>query len=112
MVELWRPWRRSVAPVLARAPSERDNTGMAVADDSPAGSEDAELIRRGEVIELSNEFAHVRICKIWTRNGERLEIEAPKLGYRIWLDPLELESISWQTPATFSRLLRTPFGPE
>jgi hypothetical protein len=85
---------------------------MAGAADKPSGAEADEVVRRGEVIELTNEFAHVRVCKIWTRNGERLEIEAPKLGYRIRLDPLELESISWQTPETFSRLLQTPFGPE
>jgi hypothetical protein len=85
---------------------------MAVPEDTQGGSSDADLIRRGEPLEITNEFAQVRVCKIWTRNGERLEIEAPKLGYRIWLDPLELESISWQTPETFSRLLQTPFGPD
>jgi hypothetical protein len=86
---------------------------MATAGDSASSAgDDADVLRRGEVIEITNEFAHVRVCKIWTRNGERLEIEAPKLGYRIRLDPLELESISWQTPETFSRLLQTPFGPE
>jgi hypothetical protein len=85
---------------------------VSTADDGVPRAYEADVIRRGEVIEITNEFAHVRVCKIWTRNGERLEIEAPKLGYRIRLDPLELESISWQTPETFSRLLQTPFGPE
>jgi hypothetical protein len=85
---------------------------VSTADDGVPRADEADVIRRGEVIEITNEFAHVRVCKIWTRNGERLEIEAPKLGYRIRLDPLELESISWQTPETFSRLLQTPFGPE
>ena len=85
---------------------------MAVPEDTQGGSGDPDLIRRGEPLEITNEFAQVRVCKIWTRNGERLEIEAPKLGYRIWLDPLELECISWQTPETFSRLLQTPFGPD
>jgi hypothetical protein len=85
---------------------------MAVPHDGARESGNSEVIRRGESIEITNEFAQVRVCKIWTRNGERLEIEAPKLGYRIWLDPLELESISWQTPETFSRLLQTPFGPD
>ena len=70
-----------------------------------------EPIRRGETIEIGNEFAFVRLRKIWTRNGERLELEAPKLGYRIRLDPLELESITWQTTETFSKFLETPFGP-
>jgi hypothetical protein len=73
--------------------------------------EDDEPIRRGETIEIGNEFAFVRLRKIWTRNGERLELEAPKRGYRIRLDPHELESITWQTTETFSKFLETPFGP-
>ncbi len=62
--------------------------------------------------ELANEFAVVRIRKRRTRNGERLEIEAPRLGRRISLCPLELESLTWQTPETFSAFLATPYGPE
>lgn len=49
--------------------------------------------------------------KVWTRNGERLEIVAPRLGKHIRLDPLELESLTWQTTETFSKFLETPFGP-
>lgn len=48
---------------------------------------------------------------MWTRNGERLEIVAPRLGKHIRLDPLELESLTWQTTETFSKFLETPFGP-
>jgi hypothetical protein len=66
----------------------------------------------GMEFELANEFAVVRVRRRRTRNGERLEIEAPRLGRRIALCPLELESLTWQTPETFSRFLRTPFGPE
>lgn len=62
--------------------------------------------------ELANEFAAVRVRRRRTRNGERLEIEAPRLGRRITLCPVELESLTWQTPETFSRFLATPFGPE
>lgn len=62
--------------------------------------------------ELANEFAVVRVRRRRTRNGERLEIEAPRLGRRIALCPLELESLTWQGPETFSRFLSTPFGPE
>ncbi len=62
--------------------------------------------------ELANEFAVVRVRRRRTRNGERLEIEAPRLGRRITLCPVELESLTWQTPETFSRFLATPFGPE
>ncbi|RMG55092.1 MAG: dihydrodiol dehydrogenase [Acidobacteria bacterium] len=64
-----------------------------------------------DVIEIGNEFTSVRIRKIRTRNGARLEIYSPRLGYRIHLDPLELESLTWQTTETFSRFLETPFGP-
>ena len=74
-------------------------------------SHDDEPIKAGELIEIGNEFAFVRVRKIWTRNGERLEIEAPKLHFRIRLDALELESLTWQTADTFSRFLETPFGP-
>ena len=35
---------------------------------------DDEPIRRSEPLEIGNEFAFVRVCKVWTRNGERLEI--------------------------------------
>lgn len=63
------------------------------------------------VIEVTNEFAAISIRKVCTRNGERLEITAPRLGYRILLDALALESLTWQTMETFSRFLETPFGP-
>ncbi len=68
---------------------------------------------RGDEVEfeLANEFAVVRVRRKRTRNGERLEIEAPRLGRRVALCPLELESLTWQTPETFSRFLATPFGP-
>lgn len=62
-------------------------------------------------IELANEFATVYLRKVNTRNGARLEIYSPKLGYRIEIDPIEVESLTWQTPETFSRLLENPFGP-
>jgi hypothetical protein len=61
---------------------------------------------------ISNEFTSVRVRKERTRNGERLEIVSSKLGSAIRLDSLELESLTWQTPAAFSRLLETPYGPE
>lgn len=63
-------------------------------------------------IEIFNEFALARVRKVNTRNGVRLEIYAPKQERKILLDPLELESLTWQTPETFSKFLETPFGPE
>jgi hypothetical protein len=71
-----------------------------------------EPTRATEPIEIGNEFAFVRVRKVWTRNGERLEVTAPKLGYAIRLDSMELESLTWQTTETFSKFLETPFGPE
>ncbi len=63
-------------------------------------------------IEIANEFALARVRKVHTRNGERLEISAPKQDSKILLDPLELESLTWQTPEVFAGFLTTPFGPE
>lgn len=62
-------------------------------------------------LQLANEFAVVEVQKVYTPNGERLEIRAPRLGYVVRLDPLQLESLTWQTPESLSRLLDEPFGP-
>ncbi len=67
---------------------------------------------RDPVIEISNEFTTVCVKKVDTRNGVRLEISSPRLGYRIQLDALALESLTWQTMETFTRFLETPFGPQ
>lgn len=63
-------------------------------------------------LHLANEFAEVRVRKVQTHNGVRLEIVAPKLDCAIRLCPLELEALSWQSPETLSELLKTPLGPE
>lgn len=63
-------------------------------------------------ITIANEFTTIRVRKVYTRNGERLEVHSPKLGFTIHLDPLELECLTWQPPQTFSELLRSPYGPE
>ncbi|MEA2323714.1 MAG: hypothetical protein QOD81_3564 [Solirubrobacteraceae bacterium] len=68
--------------------------------------------QNGEWMHLANEFAEVRVRMVQTRNGVRLEIAAPKLERSVLLDPVELESLTWQTPETFSSFLVTPFGPE
>ncbi|ASR35691.1 hypothetical protein BAY61_12535 [Prauserella marina] len=67
--------------------------------------------RSGEEIVLGNEFAEIRVCRVETRNGSRLLIEAPKSGQWVALCPLELESLTWQNAATFSAMIGTPFGP-
>lgn len=65
-----------------------------------------------DYIEIANEFSLARVRKVHTGNGVRLEISAPKQERKILLDPLELESLTWQTKETFSGFLATPFGPE
>lgn len=61
---------------------------------------------------VTNEFAEAHVRKLETGDGERLEIEAPKLGYRIRLAPLEVEGVTWQETETFTTFLETPFGPD
>lgn len=65
-----------------------------------------------EPFELANEFAMVRVRRVDTPNGVRLEISSPHLGRMVRLCPLELESLTWQPPETFSGFLATPYGPE
>jgi hypothetical protein len=62
--------------------------------------------------EIANEFAAVVVRRVETRNGVRLRIESPRLQRSIDLDPLELETLTWQSHDLFSRLLADPFGPE
>lgn len=64
-----------------------------------------------EWIQIGNEFAVAKVRKVFTRNGERLEIVSPRMGYVVRLDALALESLSWQTIDTFSKFLEMPFGP-
>ena len=66
---------------------------------------------RGDAITIGNEFAEVRVVRVDTRNGSRLLIESPKSGQWVALDPLELESLTWQSTATFSAMIGNPFGP-
>jgi len=47
---------------------------------------------------------------VWTRQGERLELRAPKQGYRILLDPMQLEIIAAQQPERFTQLFATKLG--
>ncbi|MGG1599355.1 hypothetical protein [Paenibacillus naphthalenovorans] len=59
---------------------------------------------------VGNEFTQVIVKKVYTRNGERLEITSPKLNHSIQLDPLALESLTWQEPEVFTEFLSKPFG--
>lgn len=61
---------------------------------------------------ISNEFATVDISIVETGKGKRVKLHSPKLGHTILLDPLEVESLTWQDHSIFSEMLKTPFGPE
>lgn len=63
----------------------------------------------GPVIVVANEFADVRVRRVQTRNGVRLEIFSPRRGTRVHLDAVELDLLSFQEPEMFSEMLeRTP----
>lgn len=68
---------------------------------------------RDQPIYIVNEFASVRVRKVHTRNGERLEIAALTNGHEraIMLDALVLESLTWRSVLDLGQALRTPFGP-
>ncbi|MDY7102773.1 MAG: dihydrodiol dehydrogenase [Actinomycetota bacterium] len=72
----------------------------------------AEHVDEGEPMRVSNEFTSIEVRKVATRNGELLELRSRTLGFVVRLDPLELESLTWQPASVFSRLLETPYGPE
>lgn len=63
-------------------------------------------------VTLANEFTAVRLRIVDNVQGARLEIHSTKLGYSIRLDPLALESLTWQAPELFSEFLKTPLGPQ
>ena len=73
--------------------------------------EEVQVETDNEYTELANEFAYTLVRKVRVRGGAHLEIVAPKLGYQILLDPLLLESLTWQTPDTLSKLIEEPYGP-
>ena len=66
-----------------------------------------------EPVELANEFAAVTVSVVETaqRRAPAHRVGAA-LGRSIDLDPLELETLTWQTHDLFTGLLADPFGPE
>ncbi len=64
-----------------------------------------------EYTEFGNEFAFTLVRKVGVGKEARLEIISPKLGYQTYLDAPLLESLTWQTPQTFSKFLKEPYGP-
>jgi hypothetical protein len=72
---------------------------------------EAQVETENEYTEFTNEFAYTLVRKVRIRDGARLEILSPKLDYQTYLDAPLLESLTWQTTATFSRFLEEPYGP-
>lgn len=64
-----------------------------------------------EYTEFTNEFAYTLVRKVRVGDDARLEILSTKLDYQTYLDASLLESLTWQTTATFSRFLEEPYGP-
>jgi hypothetical protein len=62
-------------------------------------------------LDVGNEFASVRVRRVLTRNGARLQVHSSKLQTDVFLDSVVLESLTWQTPESLSLLLRTPLEP-
>lgn len=62
-------------------------------------------------IVVANEFADVVVRRVATRNGMRLEIWSPRRGTRVHLDAVELDSLTWQPPETFSELIERAPAP-
>lgn len=61
-------------------------------------------------LQIVNEFAEVMVRKVYTAQGERLELSSPKLHQSIRLDSTALESLTWQDPEFFDELLEDPYG--
>lgn len=62
-------------------------------------------------VEIGNEFATVAVRRVLTRNGARLQINSSRLEADVFLDSVLLESLTWQTPESFSLFLETPLEP-
>ncbi|WP_214366078.1 hypothetical protein [Pseudonocardia sp. H11422] len=62
------------------------------------------IVRAGEPFGIANEFTGVQVRKVWTKQGERLELTVPRSGYRILLDAMQLEIVAAQDPERFTEL--------
>ena len=62
------------------------------------------IVRYGEPFGIGNEFTGVQVRKVWTKQGERLEVLVPRSGRRILLDAMQLEILTAQDPERFTEL--------
>lgn len=74
------------------------------------GSAHEGIQRTGEWFGIGNEFTGVQVRKVWTRNGERLEVLVPTKNRSILLDAMQLEIIAAQEPEQFSWLFERQLG--
>jgi hypothetical protein len=61
---------------------------------------------------LNNEFALVELETDYSANGVRLKITSTRTGRVAYLDPLQLEVLTWLPVEEYIHYLETPFGPE
>ncbi|TSD40539.1 hypothetical protein FFI94_031300 [Rhodococcus sp. KBS0724] len=59
---------------------------------------------------MGNEFAGVHFRKVFSRNGERLELYVPRTGSRILIDAMALEVLADQKPEFFTQLIAERLG--
>lgn len=62
------------------------------------------VVKTGEWLGIGNEFTGVQVRKVWTRNGERLQLWVPARNYTILLDAMQLEIVAAQDAGEFSTL--------
>ncbi|WP_181444327.1 dihydrodiol dehydrogenase [Sulfolobus sp. E11-6] len=58
-----------------------------------------------DYIEISNEFSHVLVRKVCTKNGVRLEIFSPNTKTKVFLDPLQLEYLTLVDNEAFRKII-------
>lgn len=63
-------------------------------------------------LRLNNEFALVELEPDYSANGVRLKIRSVRTGRVAYLDPLQLEVLTWMPIDEYLHCLETPFGPE
>lgn len=68
------------------------------------------IVQEGEPFGIGNEFTGVQVRKVWTRQGERLQLFVPRSGKQILLDAMQLEVIAAQDPERFSELFERELG--
>ncbi|MGA4688705.1 hypothetical protein ACPCXD_00415 [Rhodococcus sp. AB351] len=85
--------------------SEASATDRLPVQDLPTG-----VVRADDWNGVGNEFTGVQYRKVWTRNGERLELYVPRAEKRILLDAMMLEVLAGQEPGFFTSMIAAQLG--